>query len=225
MTNLTADDGGGRYRNIPVNLEPNSDKYHREKKQQVEKPEKKIEQITKNPAKIRKKPLGRKIADSFRGEDASTVLEFIVFETVLPTVKDLLIDMISQGAQRLIRGDDYKPRSSARRSSGRPTYTSYTPYNRMSSEPRTRATVRRDDHDFGELVFESRGEAEEILDRMADLIEMYDVVTVSELYRFVGIQRPFTDENWGWNNLRDARVRMISGGNYVLILPNPIYIK
>lgn len=73
-------------------------------------------------------------------------------------------------------------------------------------------------HDFDEIVLETRGDAEIVIEKLRDTLAQYDVVTVADLYDLVGITGSFTDNKWGWYNLRDARVSPVRGG-YLLDLP------
>lgn len=73
-------------------------------------------------------------------------------------------------------------------------------------------------HDFSDIILASRADAEEVLDRLRDLVSQYDVATVNDLYDLVGLTGEFTDDKWGWTDLRTASVRVVRGG-YLLNLP------
>lgn len=180
---------------------------------------KKVTRVTKSTPIQRKKPLGRRVAETFTGEDTRTVGQYILFDVLVPAAKAMISDAVSQGAERLLFGDS-RPTSSRS-----PRKGNYTPYNRVSggrsfdsSGSRELSRRGRSVHDFDEIVLESRGEAEEVLERLTDLIDNYDIATVSDLYDLVGITGSFTDDKWGWTNLRGAGVRRIREG-YLLELP------
>ena len=184
----------------------------------------KLERVTSGEAVQRKKPLGRKIADTFTGDDAHSTANFVLFDVVLPAVKAMISDAISQGMERLLFGDSKRrgPLGMGNRGAGTASYTSY---NRMSapnshpSENRREISSRsRATHEFDEIVLASRGEAESVLDCMMDLISDYKVATVSDLYDLVGISADFTDNKWGWTDLRMATVSNVRAG-YLLNLP------
>lgn len=75
-------------------------------------------------------------------------------------------------------------------------------------------------HDFDEIILESRRKAEEVLSYLMDIIVDYGQVTVSDLYDYIGIQSNFTDEKYGWIDLRGSIPRRVRGG-YSLDLPKP----
>lgn len=194
------------------------------------KTEKNLEPIEGISAKARKKPLGSKIAETFTGDDAGTVGEYVVFEVMLPAFKNLLFDVVSEGSRRMLFGSTGGGRSVASA-----TRVGHTAYNRVSAKgsgviandaPRTMSRTARATHDFRELVFDTRGEAEVILERLRDAIAEYDNVTVADMYELVHITAGFTDHNWGWvgTDLNQARVKPVSAG-YLLDMPVPRELK
>ena len=83
----------------------------------------------------------------------------------------------------------------------------------------------RSGYSFDDIVLESRGEAEEVLSRMDELLEMYEIVSVADLYDLVGITHDYTDNNYGWTNIRTAEVVRVRNGGYMLKLPKVLPIK
>ena len=53
---------------------------------------------------------------------------------------------------------------------------------------------------------------------MDELIDRYEVVSVADLYELVGITGNYTDNKYGWTNIRNAEVVRVRDG-YVLKLP------
>ena len=70
------------------------------------------------------------------------------------------------------------------------------------------------------IIFATRSEAEDVLNRMISICDLRGVVTVGDLYNLASMSQSYTDENWGWRDLRNARVVHISSG-YILDLPRP----
>ena len=46
---------------------------------------------------------------------------------------------------------------------------------------------------------------------------------MSDLYELLGIPGKYTDDNWGWTDIRGAQVRRIRNG-YMLDIPDPEYL-
>jgi len=227
--NMHVDDGAQGERVVKVNYSGNSNKARdNAKKEKPEKTEeadeKKVNKVIKGEVVKRKKPLGRKIAETFKGDDMHSVGNFILMEVIVPAAKQMISDAISQGVDRSLYGESRRRPSS---SGGSTRYTNYSSYSRSSSPvgrageadgPRNVSRHSRAVHNFDEVVLESRGEAEEVLDSLTELINRYQVASVSDLYDLVGVASQFTDEKWGWTDLRDARIQRVRDG-YLLNLP------
>ena len=81
----------------------------------------------------------------------------------------------------------------------------------------------RANHDFDEIVLATRAEAEEVIDNLFALVDSYDTATVADLYGMVGQTGSYTDEKWGWSDLRGTSISRVKGG-YLLDLPRPQYL-
>lgn len=187
-------------------------------KSKQEPPERKApEKIISGSAKQRKKGVGSKFVEAFGGDDAKSVGAYLLMEVAIPALKTLISDMASQGVERALFGES-RPRSTPRAGN-----SNYTSYNRMSSptpraEPRTMSSRGRATHDFNEVILDSRGEAEHVIDQLTEMVSSYGMATVSDLYALVGITGSFIDDKWGWTDLRDSGVRRIREG-YLILLP------
>lgn len=68
------------------------------------------------------------------------------------------------------------------------------------------------------IIFESRDEAERVLDHLITICIQRGVATVGDLCTLVGLSKSYIDENWGWRDLRSAHAIRTHNG-YVLNLP------
>ena len=66
---------------------------------------------------------------------------------------------------------------------------------------------------------DSRGEAEEVFSKMQDLISEYGLVSVADFYDIVGIKGNYTDNRYGWTNIRNAEAVRLRDRSYLLKLP------
>lgn len=166
----------------------------------------------------RKKPLGKRFMAMFTNDDAHGVGNYILMDVIVPAVQNLLVDSVSQGVERMVRGD---VRS---RTNGTRPQVGYSSYSRPTvgryEAPRSREISQRgrEVHDFSEIVLDNRGAAEDVLSRLQNRIDRYDVATVSDLYSLVNITGSFVDDKWGWTNLETASILRVGGG-YLLNLP------
>lgn len=182
----------------------------------------KIERVTSVEAKQRPRGLGRRFRETFISGNARSTGEYMFLEVVIPEVQDMIINALQGGVERFIKGDG--PRS--RRGTSTSSYSNlgHVNYQGMSSNrpsaPRALSQQDRARHDFGGIEIPNRREAEEVLDRLYDILSQYGSVQVAVLYELTGIQSSHTDQKWGWKSLRGARIRTSRNG-YVLNLPDP----
>jgi hypothetical protein len=72
-----------------------------------------------------------------------------------------------------------------------------------------------------DIILDSRGEAEDVLSRMDELINVYGMVSVADLYDLVGITGNYTDNKYGWTNIRGVKVTPVREG-YMLKMPKAL---
>lgn len=184
--------------------------------------DKKIEQVVSGEVLRRKKPLGKRFTETFVGGDARSVASYVFLDVLIPAAKDMIADAMSMGVEKMLYGD---VRSTSRRGASRGQPSGYVSYNRFSTssrreEPRGPSRRARATHDFDEIVLATRVEAEEVIDRLFDIVSRYEVATVKDLYELVGERSDYTDEKWGWADIRGAGVTRVRNG-YLLDLPKP----
>lgn len=203
------------------NYQPNSHKFKQEQQEAaVEK--KKTGKVIKGTATVKKKNEIQKFADVFISEDAANVKDYILMDLLIPGLKKLTVSIIKSAAE-IIFGETGLDRRSD--SSGRVPYVSYNDYSRRKDDRRHTESRARTGYRFEDVVLETRGEAERVLDLLHEKLAEYGTVSVAELYEAVGLSSEYTDYNYGWTKLRDAEPSRLMGGGYTLNLPRPIPLK
>lgn len=214
------DDGGGREKLVRVDYPSNAQKT---KPSMPE--EKKIDQVVTGEVIRRKRSPFARLTQNFVTEDSGSVIEYLLVEVLVPAAKSLVYDIFTQGLERKLYGEA-RPKS--------PNQRGYTNY---AAKTHSSATVRyspggtvtplnrmqRVNHDFSEIILEKRSDAEDVLDRLRDLIGDYGMATVSDFYDLVGLTGEFTDDKWGWRDLRNARIHPTRDG-YTLRFPKTMPI-
>lgn len=187
-------------------------------------PKPRVAQVTSGSAVRRNASLGKRFKHTFFGGDAKTAAEYSWTNVVIPAAQDMLLEAFQSLMERIIYGEARR----TRRSPGPMGNLGHVAYNRMSPQQPGRPMAptmlprrERARHNFGEIVIESRQEAEEVLERMFDVISKYDSATVADLYELTGLQSSHVDHKWGWTELHGSHVGRIRGGGYLLELPDP----
>ena len=188
-------------------------------RQTEEKP--KTQKIVNGPVKVKKKSNVSKFADSFIAEDASKVKEYIVADVLIPAAKKLIADVITNGIDMILYGGN----AASRKGSTAANKVSYRDYysNNRNQSPSYRTTVTRSTYSYDDVVIPTRGDAEAVLSQMDEIVATYGFVRVADLYDLVGITGSYTDNNYGWTDIRSARIDRVRDG-YIIKLPRALPI-
>lgn len=183
---------------------------------------KKVQPIVTGQVIKQKRTFFTKVKEAFLGESNSENLgDFILYDILVPAVRDTLGEMGYGIVGRLFGGGAPRARygGSVVRDKGR----SYVSYNTITSDNRRdRRDVDRGSrarHDFSNVIFTNKNEAEDVLFHLADDISEYGEVTVRTFYELSNIESDYTDEAYGWTNLRDAYVDRNRNGYFIAFPP------
>lgn len=196
--------------------------------QPEEAPRPAIEKVSVTVVKTKKRWYDR-LAETFfgQGENAKSVWDYLIQDILVPAAKDTITDMVSSGFERLIYGEEARPRG---RGPIRRGGDNHTPYDKASYRTPTRGTqsrgVPRGNHNFDDLALSSRREADEVLFRMREYAYQYKEVTVSDFLELLGEPTTPVDHYWGWtlDTLKAANVGPVRGG-FVVLLPPTIRLE
>lgn len=183
------------------------------------KTEKKLDKVVTGAARTKKKSEARKFINIFVSDDTENVKSSILSDVIVPGVKAAIADVISivlfgdtgriggrkSGGSRIAYQKYYDDRRDDRREYGRP-----------------RAAVG---FEYDDIVFETRGDADLVLDQLESAIAKYDVASVADLYDLAGVTcRNYTANRYGWSDIQAAKVVRTSDG-YVIRLPRAVQIN
>lgn len=180
---------------------------------------KKVEKVVHGRVRTKPKSGVSKITDVFISEDAANVKSYIVMDVLVPAVKKAISDIVRDGIDMILYGE-----SRGRKSSSASGYVSYRDYSRSDDRDRFRDSRSRSNYAHDDIILDSRGEAEEVLTRMDELIDTYGNVSVADLYDLVGKSSEYTDNKYGWTNIRNAEPIRVRDG-YMLKLPKALPIN
>lgn len=196
---------------------PNSNRFKNEQKDNER--EKKVEKVVTNPVTVKKKSSFSKFTNEIISEDAKNVKSYILGEVLIPAIKKAISDIVTDGIDIVLYGGSNRNRS--RSGSDRVSYRNYyddpgrnRSYNDRSSAPQ---------YSYDDIVLATRGEAESVLERMDELMEAYGLVRVADLYDLVGITGSYTDNKYGWTNIRNAEIVRVRDG-YKIKMPRAVAI-
>lgn len=190
-----------------------------------------VKQVVTGKVVRRKKPLVTRFKETFfSGDGTRGVWGYVMGEVLVPAAKDMIVDATRNGVERAVFGESQRGPRGWRPGNSPGGHTRYDGYSRPNNTPpwrgsqpapRELSTRGRSQHNFDEIILDSRGEAEQVIDVLVEIVNEYGQATVADLYELVGISAAYTDPKYGWINMQGAGVQHIRGGQYLLNLPKP----
>lgn len=181
------------------------------------------EKVVNGTVTVKKKSPARKFTDVFISEDVSNVKSYIFTDVLVPALKKLVSDIVKDGIDMFMYGGTR--RGDTRPSGYRADTVSYNRYSDKNYGRRVDGDIRaRSTYSYDEIIFPSRGDAEIVLDRMLEILEQYDMVSIADFYEMAGLTGEYTDLKYGWTSLRGVEAVRHKDG-FVLDLPRAIPLK
>ena len=185
---------------------------------------KKLKPIVKGPVKKQKRTAFDKFKEAFLGE-SDNLGDYIVYDVLVPAFRDTISDMGFGVIEKLFGNGRSRSGYSSNviRDRGR-SYISYnntSNNNRRNSQDDRRSVDKgsRARHDFQNIIFTTKEEALDVLAHLVDMIFEYEVATVRAFYELSNIEADYTDDRYGWTNLRDAYVDRNREGYFISFPP------
>lgn len=196
-------------------------KRDQEKEAKEKPPAKELKKVVTGEVTTKKKGIGRKFKELVVEADFRSVIGYIMTDILIPAAKNMIVDSAAKGAERMVFGDS----GTRRRGIGGGSRISYDRITRsgvggspLRGAPAIERGPRSTRHAREDFIISSRKEAEEVLELMNDIIDNYEVVSVSDLNELVGYPSSHVDNKWGWTFLGDVQIRQIREG-YLIDLP------
>jgi hypothetical protein len=218
---------------VPINdLEryPNAS-YSAKKLEKPDKPKAKPKQeaiVKPGRVSIKKQSAWKRAKHRIFEEEGAELKNYVFNDVLIPSIKATISDIVANGIDILLYGE-------ARHIGQRKTnviggrldsiYRNYSVSSVTNTKPSNRPVVGssaafRHSLSLDDFIFQTRGEAVDILNRMSTILIDYGIVTVADLYDMCGCTAPYTYNNYGWRDLSTAGVSLTRDG-YLLNLPTP----
>ena len=198
---------------VDFDIKPNSNAY-KSKQAEIEE-KKKMGTVVKGTVKTKKKTELSKFASTFISEDAKDVKSYVFLDILVPTIKKVISDIVVDVTDMILYGKAGKSKGGGSKISYRSFYN--------SGSDRHDGPSARTRFDYDDLIFETRGDAEMVLEQLIDAIDRYKFVTVADYYDAANMTAPYTSNKYGWTSLRSAEVVRARDG-YIIKLPKAMPI-
>jgi len=194
-------------------LKPNSHRF-KEAQQLADTAEKKVEKVVSGPVKSRKRSIFQDVAGEFLSKDVSNIRNYVLGDVLIPAIKKAVDDIVTNGIKMMLYGETGRKKGSTYASSV--SYRGYYDKQREQDEPVGQRVVNG--YRYDDITFATRGDAESVLMRMDELIDVYGSASVADFYDLAGVTGNYTDNKYGWIDLQSATaIRMRDG--YIIKFP------
>lgn len=178
---------------------------HVSKREDTVQERRKVEKVVTGKVTTKKKGFLTEILS----EEARNIKTYFIKDIIIPNIRKTILDTVD-----ILFGG----------SKNNKTYNKIS-YRSFYDEPRkTIVDSRSGIYNYEDIVIETRLEAEEVLSQLNDMIDTYQIASVADLCDLVGITCDYTNNKYGWTNLRTADVVRVRDG-YMLRLPKALPIK
>ena len=153
-----------------------------------------LEPVVNHPGK-RKTSLAKKAANTFLAEDIDNVKQFIIFDVIVPGIKEAFlssIEMLLFGSTR--RGG----RRNVGRTNERVSYDAY--YDSARDDRRDRRYNSRSSRksSLEDIELYDRYDAERVIEKIQRRIRDEGYASLANLFQLCDMSFDHTDYNWGW---------------------------
>lgn len=151
----------------------------------------------------------------FISEDVNNVKSYIVMDVLVPAIKKAISDIVTNGIDMILYGEAGKSKKNS--TASKVSYQKYYDGGKKDyAAPKSRTS-----YEYDELLFETRGDAESVLDAMNEIIAQYEVVSVADLYDLANVSNDnYAANKYGWTDIAGCRAVRVRDG-YILKLPKP----
>lgn len=162
-------------------------------------------------------------------QEGEELKHYVIEDILIPSIKDTISNIVANGIDIILYGEarhTNNRRSSILERSTR--YGNYVTYSSTSNRPASISSrgpmgsgaAVRNSLALDDFIFQTRGEAMDILDRLSTILSDYGIVTVADLYDMCGLKSQYTYNNYAWKDLSTAGISLTRDG-YLLNLPTP----
>lgn len=177
-----------------------------------------VKPVVNGSTKVKKKSEVRKLTDVFFAEDITNVKSYVIMDVLIPAAKKAISEIVTNGIDMVLYGETGRSRKVG---ASKVSYGSY--YRDRDRDRRDYRTSHvRGGIDYDDIVFETRGDAEAVLEAMEDIIDQFKYVSVADLYDLAQVStNNYAINKYGWTSLHNASVERVRDG-FVIKLPRAL---
>lgn len=165
----------------------------------------------------KKKSFAKRFAESFFIITKEDIEEKLLTEWLVPGIKNMIEDAVHM----VLFGG--KSRAGYRKDENG-NRLRVVSYDKAYDDNRSRGVISPRRNRKPELIFDTRDDADTVLETLFEYLEDYHRVTVKDLYTLADMPTDYTMNDWGWYDLSSAKVIRVEEG-FLLDMPKVEVIK
>ncbi len=189
----------------------------------------KMEPVVTGGVHVKKRTAKTILKAIFVPQDVEKVCDYIVFDVVIPKCKNVVFDLGNSILSAIIYGDSGPVHSTPFGQGSGVQRVSYSSYSSNNSNGQTnyqrigRVGAARNEQMnraiFEDVIFDSKVDADMVLQKLNEAIAAYGVVSVNDAYDTCDLTAPYTYNNYGWTSLNSAYVDRNRRGEWIIHFP------
>lgn len=184
----------------------------------AEETERKVSKVTEGKVTVSESMTAGKILRSFMPQDVGSIGRSMVMEVMLPQLKQTFYNALKNGLDTLFWGPGGPKKNSSSGIGTKVNYTGYSnPGKTTSVVNASRPSATMDPED---VHFETKMDAQDVLDTMLEVIETYGEVSLADFLEISGVANDnYTYRKYGWQSLAGSEIRRLGTGEFYIRMP------
>lgn len=180
----------------------------------------KVEPVISGTATLKKKSEFKKFTEALITRDFASIRSYVIGDVLIPAGKKAIEELVHM----ILHGEA----SRGTRTETAASKVSYRSYwdkrdDAMRLDARNapaRAAYSRPGYSYEDVSFETLRDAIEVQDRINEMISMFGVASIADLYDMARISDDnYTNNNYGWSDISSSETIATSDGRFTLKMP------
>lgn len=182
---------------------------------------KKIEPVIAGSATLKKKSEFKKFTEALVTRDFVSIRSYIVGDVLIPAGKKAIEELVHM----ILNGENSRNNSGSATGASKVSYRSFWDKRdeALRADYRGAAPAQqraRSGYSYDDVSFDNIKDAEDVYDRMCEIISLYGVVSIADLYDMARIiDDNYTNNNYGWSDISARRYIPTSDNRITLKMP------
>jgi len=178
----------------------------------VNRDHKRLKPVAKGSIEKPKKS-GADILENQIANHIKAAIEYAIKDEIVPRAKEAIRGAVGNFTDSILYGHGKAP---TRNGSGYTDYSGVSRGRRLSQK----TTVEKPKATYKTISFRSEDAARDVLEALCELINDQGYASVGDFFDASEVSSEYTDFDWGWENLDDARIRGPIDGKWSILFPS-----